>query len=863
MPFASAILAAVPSLCLALAAPAAGGGAADVPQQRLAEARDLQQRGQLPEAQARLEALVPELKARPASRELGGALVALSQIAISRGDYERAVARGREAAQVYRALRDGAGQSRALSAAGVAEVYRGNFDRGLGLLDEALALSRAAGDPEAQAEQLNNAGTAYFMQARYLDAVRAFRAAEEVVDAAAGAPWQPRRRRLTLSNLAALYQRLGAYERALDLYRAIREVPDEALSPNERARVLTNMGALYRRLEDPLKALETYAAAQRLFERERHLDGEIGVLKNVGIVQALDVGDVSAALQAFSAALALAERNDDRREAMQARLYRGEALLRAGDAAAARRDLEAALADADALGTTEERWKALYAIGRIERSRGRDDEAAARFRDAIAAIESVRSKLQIATLRTDFLADKRDVYDGLVELLARRADAAQVFELLERSRARTLQDRLRVGAPAVTLAAVQARLEPGTLLLEYWVAGAASAVVWITREASGLVPLPGAPAPAELASFAREVSTGEGDGWRRGAGALGERLLSGLAPLSDGATRHLVIVPDGPLSAVPFEALALPGTGGTLVIDRFDVSYEPSASLLLRDAPDEGRFTPPWRRHLLAFGDPVVGAAAGGALADALPGDEARERLPSSAEEVRAIAAMLGGARAELHLGAANLKRHLLDGRARDVPILHLSTHATADDLSPERSRILFSPEAGQGRADYLFLKEVFDLDLRGVDLATLSACDTERGKVIRGEGLQGFSRALLSAGARASVTTLWRVSDRPTTELMKQFYFHLGRGEPKAEALRDAKLRLLRSGTPLAHPRFWAAFVLNGDGLRPVPRPVPWGTALLSLGVVLLGAAAIALGRRAPAEARPAIPLESPAETR
>ena len=128
-------------------------------------------------------------------------------------------------------------------------MYRGNFEQGLGLLDEALALSRAAGDPEAQVEQLNNAGTAYFMQARYLDAVRAFRAAEDVVDGAAGAPWQPRRRRLTLSNLAALYQRLGAYERALVLYRAIREVPDEALSPNERARVLTNMGALYRRLE--------------------------------------------------------------------------------------------------------------------------------------------------------------------------------------------------------------------------------------------------------------------------------------------------------------------------------------------------------------------------------------------------------------------------------------------------------------------------------------------------------------------------------------------------------------------------------------------------------------------------------------
>lgn len=791
-----------------------------------------------------------ELKARPASPELGAALVALSQLASARGDYETAVARGREAAVACRASGDAAGESRALNAAAVAEVYRGELRQGLADLERALALSRAAGDRESEVEQLNNTGTALFLQARYLDAVRAYRAAEDVVDRADGAPWQARRRRLTRSNLAALYQRLGAYERALDLYRATQEAPD-ALGASEQARVLTNLGALYRRLEDPLKALETYSAAQRLFERERHLDGEIGVLKNIGIVQVLDLGDPSAALRAFTRALALAERNHNRREALQGHLYRGETRLRLGDVDGARHDLEVALAAADELGTTEERWKALYALGRVERARGRDDAAAARYRAAIAAIESVRSGLQVATLRTDFLADKRDVYDGLVDLLAQRAETAEVFDLLERSRARTLQDRLRGGATggtatAVTLAAVQGRLEPGTLLLEYWFTGAAAAVVWITHEASGIVRIPVPPAAAELASFARELSAGSGEGWRRGASALGERLLSGIEPLSRPGVRHVVVVPDGPLSALPFEVLALPGAGGALVIERFDVSYVPSASIVLRDAPRARGWSPPWRRHLLAFGDPVAARGASRALPDALSDEESRERLPSSAEEVLAIASLLGGARAELHLGPENQRKHLVQGRARGVPLVHLSTHATADDQSPERSRILFSPDDGEGGAGHLFLKEVFDLDLRGVDLTTLSACDTERGKIVRGEGLQAFSRALLSAGSRATVTTLWRVRDRPTTELMKQLYFELGRGEPKAEALRRAKLRFLRSDTPLRHPRFWAAFVLSGDGLRPIPRAVSWSAVLAPLVVLLAAAGLVAASRRA-----------------
>jgi CHAT domain-containing protein len=837
------LLAVLPFLCLAQPAP--GSGAADPLRQRLNEARTLQQKGSLKEAEKLYEGLLPDLEARGDRADLGAALNALSQMATAQGDYDRAAAAGRRAADAYRKSGDKAGERRALNSLGLAEHYRGDYSPAELHFQEALALARESADREAEVEELNNLANVYFPQARYLDALHAYRESLARVEQAAGAPWQARRRRIVLSNLAALFLRLGAYDQSLELYRELQKSP-EALAPSERALLLANLGVLYRRLEDPFKALDNYRAAGQLFAREQRRNGEIGVLKNVGIVQALDLDDPQAALVTFAEALSLAEGSGNRREAMQVRLYRGETLIRVGDLDAATRDLEAALASAKELRTTEEQWKALYGLGRVARKRGRDDLAAAQFRQAIGLIESVRSNLQLSTLKTDFLADKRDVYDALVELFTERPDTAEIFDLLERSRARTFKDRLqehaqRSGAAPVSLAAVQSRLDPRTLLLEYWVTPRAAAVVWVTHDTSGIARIPFSPAAAEeISAFARELASGSGDDWRRTSEAVGRRLLGGVDALARFRFRHLIVVPDGPLSALPFEALQPPAAAGTLLIERFDVSYVPSAAILLRDAPPVHRsWSLPWARKLIAFGDPLVPPRTAGAL----PGEGRLPRLGTSAEEVREIARIVGDG-AELHLGAGNVKRFLLAGQARGIPLLHLSTHATADDSNPERSRIVFSPSEGNQEPDYLFLKDVYDLDLAGVDLATLSACDTERGKVIRGEGLQGFSRALLSAGSRAAVTTLWRVDDRPTTEFMKQFYFELGRREPKAEALRLAKLRFLRSGTALRHPRFWAAFVLNGDGLHAIPLQLAWN-ALLAPAALALAAAAALGGRR------------------
>src|SRR2546426_548494 len=173
---------------------------------------------------------------------------------------------------------------------------------------------------------------------------------------------------------------------------------------------------------------------------------------------------------------------------------------------------------------------------------------------------------------------------------------------------------------------------------------------------------------------------------------------------------------------------------------------------------------------------------------------------------------------------SARMRRSGSSGQElRGVPLLHFSTHAIADTRDPDRSRVLLAPATAGGPADYLFLREIYDLDLAGVQLVTLSACDTERGKVIRGEGVEGFSRALLAAGAASAVTTMWDVVDRAGAEFMKQFYFGLAHGESEASALREAKLQFLRSPLAWSHPRYWAGYVLNGDGAARLPPVIPW----------------------------------------
>jgi CHAT domain-containing protein len=517
----------------------------------------------------------------------------------------------------------------------------------------------------------------------------------------------------------------------------------------------------------------------------------------------------------------------------------GETRLRQADLSASLDEFQMALTQARTLGTTEEQWKALYGIGRVEESLGHSEKAETEYRESVSAIESSRTQLQLSALRAEFFADKRDVYDALISLLLKRNDVVQSFQFLERSRSRTFQDRLAAGLSDqaktkpnfVSLDEIQKYLDPSTLLMEFWVSRDRIALIWCTRQSYGMQSTQLSREEFNaVTTFLRGLPDTLGENWRQQTAIL-SRLIPPESTLPSNL-HHVFIVPDGWVSSVPFD-LVPAAASSKLLIERFDISYLPTAALLRR-APDS-TVNPrlPWARELAAFGNPSIRTATpqGGGFEDSV----GLQALPFSTEEIQNIAKMAHG-KTDLFLGARDLKHDFFSGNTGSAAILHVSTHAFADADVPEDSRMLFSPAPGRGEADYVFLRELYDMNLRGVNLATLSACDTERGKMIRGEGVQAFSRALLFAGSRSTLTTLWRVDDQPTSEFMKQFYyFALEKHQPKAEALRSAKLKFLHSGTGLQNPAHWAAFVLNGDGLGKVPRFISWAELLAGSDTLIL----------------------------
>lgn len=809
--------------------------------QELKRANELRAAGRAQDAKQIFESLLARLRPQGPSPELGTVLLGLSDLAMAAGDYDQAISISQNAVAVYEKCGNEHGLAQeglalAHNNIGMAHMNAGRYPEAAAEVETSLRLFRA--NSYARREDIvntsNNLGNIYYYQARYTEALRVYEAALREVEKSSAEVWAPQQRQFTLFNLATLYQRLGNDQRAIDIYKEIERSPKDLL-PGDLAHLYANLGVSYRRLGDGQKALDTYDQAEQLYARQKDADGELGVLKNKGIVLALELGRPQDALKKFAEVRARAEKSGSQREAMQATLYEGQALYLMNRMPEAEKMFSEALASAGALGTVEEQWKALYRLGLVAQSDGRQDVAETRLREAIGKIESLRSRLQLTVLKTDFLADKRDVYDALIKRLLDRQDAAGAFEYMERSRARVFQDRFFSDAQATptTLKSVQESLDRDTAVVEFWTGADTIAAIWITRDEAAIAQARlSAEDQQQMARFISGLPESLGDDWQSGIQRLSAWLPRGIKPLVDNRNRRLLIVPDGYLSMVPFELLAA-GSGEPL-LENHEVTYLPSAALLSRSQfsqPARIRF--PWQRELLAFGDPTVVGHGESALVTGSR-EEISGNLPSSADEVRTIARMSNG-RASLFLGDQNRKQSFFSS-AR-ASLLHVSTHAVADMDNPERSRLLFSPDAAGEANNYVFLKELYDLDLRGVNLATLSACDTERGKLVPGEGIQAFSRALLSAGSKSALTTLWRVPDQPTAEFMKQFYyFLLKQHKPKAEALRLAKLQFLRSGTALSHPSYWAAFVLNGDGGEPAPRFLSWYVLVSPLVLLVIG---------------------------
>ena len=146
---------------------------------------------------------------------------------------------------------------------------------------------------------------------------------------------------------------------------------------------------------------------------------------------------------------------------------------------------------------------------------------------------------------------------------------------------------------------------------------------------------------------------------------------------------------------------------------------------------------------------------------------------------------------------------------APQSPLVHIAAHAMADTLDPLHSKVLLADENGQ--PNYLEAKDVLGMDLDGVALLALSACESGLGRVDNGDEVLGFTRSFLSAGTSTLLASLWPVSDAATETLMTTLYADLAKGDAVQDAMRDAQ-RAVLANPATAHPYYWAPFNLIGN---------------------------------------------------
>jgi CHAT domain-containing protein len=250
---------------------------------------------------------------------------------------------------------------------------------------------------------------------------------------------------------------------------------------------------------------------------------------------------------------------------------------------------------------------------------------------------------------------------------------------------------------------------------------------------------------------------------------LYDELIAPVAPKLQ--TTHLIFVPHGLLHYVPFHALF---DGSQHLIDRYTVSYSPSASIY-------------------ALCQTRTANSSGASLVFGIPDPQA----PAILDEVQALTGVLD--HAELFVGQ-NATVNILREKGPASRRIHIATHGRFRQDNPMFSAIRMGDS-------FLSLFDLYQLRLP-VELITLSGCSTGLNVVAAGDELIGLARGLLHAGAQSLILSLWDVHDKSTAEFMTAFYRRLGQGESKAEALRSAMLQLKAS---YPHCYQWAPFILVG----------------------------------------------------
>jgi len=652
-----------------------------------------------------------------------------------------------------------------------------------------------------------------------------------------------------LQNLGVVARSRKEYAKAFDYTTRALVIRQRIVGPEhvDIAPLLNNLASLYRLTGDVPTAADTFFRALRIWEKAvgPYHRGTLAVVGNIARLYA-GTGELAKAISFQRRADAIIEKQ------LELNLAVGSERQKLGfvNSVAERTDrtislhLNGAPGDADA--------GALAALVVLQR-KGRvldamtDTFSAVRRSVADGNGRAVLDQLNSTTARLARLA-LNGANDGSTGERQRAiAELEEEKERLEEELA-GYSSELRARIQPVTLDAVQAALPEGAALLEFAIFrpfdskaetsaeayGPARYAAYVVRKNAppqGVDLGPAAPIDGAIEALRQAVRDRTRTDVSTHARAVHDVLMRPLRT-AYGDVSQLLVSPDGALNLVPFEALV--DEQGRYLIERFSISYLTSGRDLLRQRVSRLQGGPP-----VIVADPSYGEPAPG------PAGRVRRKQPRSADQERGVTtaadpsalyfAPLANTAAEAHAIRRFFPDALLLTGPRatkaavarlDAPrLLHIASHGffLVDGAGVSGARIenpllrsgiaLAGANLGHDiRGDgILTALEASGLNLAGTRLVTLSACDTGVGEVRNGEGVYGLRRAFVLAGTESLVMSLWPLSDYIARATMVSYYAGLRDGLGRGEALRQAKLSMIkRKGRQ--HPYYWASFIQSGD---------------------------------------------------
>ena len=787
--------------------------------------------------QRALEALQQSLALRREDGNLRGIAETTNNLALalsSMGNYPEAVARYGEAVEYAHAWGDPSIEASMRKNHGVNLSILGELDRAEAELRQALSEFRNLGDRHQEGVTLYNLGTVYLDRREPAESLRAYRVARPLLQAVGDKNAESAVvSHMGLAELAENRPKdaLADFEEARAMHHASGDRRHEASAMSCIARARLELGQTE-------AAREGFREALAMIRTTADRGTEAIALVNLARAdQAL--GDLASARRDIEDALRFTESTRGAIPALGERaLYLAAARDRYDLLIDILMDLDAREPghgwSAEALHASE-RAKArslveLLGEAHVDLREGVDPDLLARERSLETQIEARRRETARRLADVDAATAPPPEGRSLNALLAD-------FDDVE-GKLRTANPRYAALERPQPLAPKEIQdqvLDGDTVLLEYDLGEHRSFVWAVTPDTITSHALP---PRATIEAAARRLY----EAWRTGSGVSGAEVVRRSRALSrmvlepvtrELGRRRIAVVAEDALLEIPFAALPSPGDGrGSPLIAAHEVVSLPSATTLAVLRREAARRNPPDRLAAI-LADPVFdrrdgrfregerapsekpGTARGDDLTRSLQdaGLPRLQRLFGTRREAEAIAALAGKRETLVALDFDANRRTATGPAVSRSRIVHFATHAIVNGRHPELSGIVLSlvDEHGRPADGFLQTRDVYKLNL-SADLVVLSACQTALGKEVRGEGLLGFSRGFMYAGAPRIIASLWKVPDRPTAELMKRFYEGmLTRGLHPAAALRAAQ-NALRRRSQWSSPYYWAAFTLQGD---------------------------------------------------